>query len=362
MLQPRVTFWLGGWHPTREAVSKEVQALRSQASSSWVVSVTEDNALSWDRRDRRIHLPARHKNLAVMAMAAIEQLGQVSHAFNAIDSWIFLRPLGGRPLLYTVTADGSPAAYDRELFKHVSLFVAETEPLAESLLKAGVEPERVRVLHPGVDLQLFSPAPDAARGPFTVLFASAPMDAAEISGRGITLLVEAARRLPDVTFRMLWRPWGDQVAARRALAALDLPSNVVVRWGDSADIVAEYRQAHATIACFAPGVGKSAPNSVIEGLACGRPAILTDTVGLAPLVAKTGAGVVTARNADALVEGITLLRQDYRGYARRARPVAEEWFDITRFCAAYGRFYCALAEHRAPATGEIGISPAHAVR
>ena len=361
-MQPRVTYWLGGWHPTREAVSKEVQALRPQASSSWVVSVAEDNKLSWNWRARRILLPARHKDLTVMAMAAIERLGQVSHAFNAMDGWMFLRALGGRPLIYTVTTEGTPTARDRELFARVSLFAAETTSLADSLVRSGVEPSRVRVIHPGVDLKRFSPSRDEAPGDFTVLFASTPITAAEIEGRGIGLLGDVARRLPDVRFRTLWRQWGDQVAALRAVAALGLPSNVVVHWGDSADIVDEYRRAHATIACFAPGVGKSAPNSVIEGLACGRPAIVTDTVGLAPLVAQTGAGVVTARCADALAEGIDQLRRNYRSYARRARPAAETWFGLEQFSAAYGRLYRDLAEHRVPAMDGIGIAPAHAGR
>ena len=361
-MQPCVTFWLGGWHPTREAVSKEIQALRPQASSSWVVSVAAENRLSWDLRQRSILLPSRHQNLAVAAMAAIERLGQVSHAFNAMDGWLFLRALGGRPTLYTVTTEGTPSARDRELLARVSLFVAETRPLADALVAAGVDPVRVHVLHPGVDLRRFSPPRDPASGRFTILFASSPINASEIDGRGVRLMADAARRLPDVTFRMLWRNWGDHAAALRALNALDLPPNVVVRWGDSLDIVREYRQAHATIACFAAGVGKSAPNSVIEGLACGRPAILTDTIGLAPLVADTGSGVVTARNADGLAAGIESMRRDYGAYASRARPAAETWFDLDRFCTAYGRFYRDLAERRVPAMDELSVARAHAVR
>jgi len=323
--------------------------LRAQTTASWVVSVAPENRFGVDLRQRRVLVPTGRPNLAVVAMAAVERLGQVSHVFNALDGWLFLRALGGRTVLYTVTTAGEPTPRDRELLARVSLFVAETEPLAGTLAAAGVEPSRIRVVYPGVDLDAFEPAPPVSDGPFTVVFASTPADARDIDRRGIPLLADVARRMPDVRFTMLWRRWGHQADARGALEGLALPANVIVRWGDVADMAHEYRRAHATVACFALGGGKSAPNSVIEGLACGRPTVVTDTVGLAPLVARTGAGVVTARDADALADGVEHLRRRYEAYARRARPVAEEWFDVRRFSTDYARFYRALADRRTPA-------------
>jgi len=97
------------------------------------------------------------------------------------------------------------------------------------------------------------------------------------------------------------------------------------------------------VVCFAPEFGKSCPNSVIEGLACGRPALLTDTCGIAELVAAEGAGRSAPRTAEGLAEALDGLRADYDLHAARARALAERRFNRAAFVAAYGALYERLA-------------------
>jgi len=124
------------------------------------------------------------------------------------------------------------------------------------------------------------------------------------------------------------------------------PANFRVIQGDVTDMAAVYRDAHATVCCFEAGYGKSAPNSVVEGLAAGRPALLTDTCGIADLVADWQAGVVTQRSAEALAQGVDDLRRGYAAASAQARRLAEEEFNSRRALERYARLYRQLAAQR----------------
>ncbi len=142
---------------------------------------------------------------------------------------------------------------------------------------------------------------------------------------------------------VLWRRWGDVATSLARLAERNPPDNFRIHVADQANMRAAYRAAHATVCCFKEGYGKAAPNSIIEGMASGRPALVTDTCGIADLVEEKEAGVVTARNPDALAAGIDLLRARYEHVRRHARRLAEEQFDSARGVARYSEIYRQLA-------------------
>ncbi len=337
-VQPRLTYWTGTWHPSTEAISKEVEILRRQPGHLGpVVSFSARQHSGLHARDGVIKLAGSRHGLLHLLAALIEPRGRITHAFGAANAWHLLRVLGRRPLLFTVALPGSalgPTLYDK-----VSIFAAESEAIAATLRAAGVREDRIEVVYPGINLAQFVPAPLPAARPFRILFASTPAHVEELDVRGIPMMVEAARRLPDVEFVLLWRRWGDESAARRALESLDLPRNVIVDRRDAASMVEEYQRVHATIVFYAEGFGKSCPNSVVEGLACGRPALLSDTTGIASLVEEHGAGVVVPRTVDGMVEGIERMRAEGQGLGTRARQLAERAFGVDRFRQHYAALY-----------------------
>lgn len=334
-----VSYWTGVWEPAFEAHSQEVEALRrALAPGAAVVSAASRQRTRLVPRRGVWRLNSRRALLLRGLGAWLEPRAAVSHLFGGMGNWHFLRALGRRPLLFTVTLAGRPA--DLALYRKVSLFAAETEDLAERLAGAGVAPERIRVIAPGVDLERFAPAPaDPQPRPFRLLFASAPALPDELAERGVPLLVELARRAPGVEVVLLWRPWGDIAAARRALAALEPPANLRLEFGARDDMPAVYRSCDAVVHCPRPDFGKSAPNAVIEGLACGRPALVTSACGLAAPIAAAGAGVVAEASAAGLAAGIERLRCGYASFAAAARALAVLRFDRAAFVAAYARIY-----------------------
>ncbi|MEO5588387.1 MAG: glycosyltransferase [Gemmatimonadaceae bacterium] len=277
--------------------------------------------------------------------SVLEPVGDLTHVFGSLDSWHLLRAVGRRPAVMAFVLPGVFA--ERSLHRSVSAWVVESEPLRDQLLAAGVPPHGIRLIYPGVDLGRFRPAAPPADS-FRVVFASTPADPAEFEARGIPLLVETARRCPDVEFVLPWRQWGDADAATCALALLQPPPNFRVDPQDVVDMSEVYRSSHATICLFSPGFGKPCPNSVIEGLASGRPVVLSHACGISSLVGRHGAGLSVSSDSRAVAAAINRLRDDYDRFSERARLLAEMRFDLRLFLKTYRDLYAEVAEEHAP--------------
>jgi glycosyltransferase involved in cell wall biosynthesis len=337
----RVTYWTGIWQPHREALSKQVAQLRAALDpGAPVFSLSAGQPSSWPR-DGVWRLSMRHYNVFRVLAAGLERRGRVTHAFGSVDAWHFLRVLGRRPLLMTVALPG--AVLDAATYRHVRRFAVETDALADVLCQGGVSADRIEVIPPGIDLAEFTPTPPPDTR-FRVVFASTPADPAEFEIRGIPMLVELARARYNIDVVLQWRQWGPLSEAERLIARMDPPENLILDRRDVNRMSTVYQQAHATVCCFAEGFGKSAPNSVIESLACGRPALLTDTCGLSRLVQREGAGVVVPRTVEDLARGVDELQAGYEDYARRARALAIAQFDEKRIIERYGELYRLLAD------------------
>ena len=355
-MPPRVTYWTGIWEPAREALSKEVEALRRELHpTAPVVSLSNGQRSSVSPGDRVIRLAGTRWMAFRAAAALLEPFGDVSHAFGAMNAWHQLRALGRRPLIFTVALPG--AALDPALYQKVTVFVAESECLADDLRRAGVAPERIHVIYPGVDLAEYRPAPRAARDRFHVLFASAPSDTREFDARGIPLLVEVARLCPEIDVTLLWRSWGDQHAARRVFASLNPPENIRIDQRRGRDMVSVYQDADAIACLYEPGFGKSCPNSIVEALGCGVPALVSSACGIAGLVARAGAGIAAARNPADVADAVRTLRHDHARFSAAARKLAERHFDIRQFVGAYASLYERTTE-TAAIGGRIDVVPA----
>ena len=338
----RVTYWTGIWDPAREALSKEVATLRAALSaSSPIVSFSAGQRTRVIPRQGVVQLSAR-RWLVLRALARVlEPLGRITHVVGELGPWHLLRAVGRRPTLLTVAIAG-PSIH-RALYTKVSLFAAESDALARSLVDAGVPRERIHIIYPGIDLSVFDSHPMTSLDPFHILFASTPADPREFEARGIPLLIEATRRCPDVRLTLLWRRWGRLADARAALAALAPPSNVVVEYRDASDMRAEYHRVAATACLYAEDFGKPCPHSVIESLACGRPVLVSRTLGVASLVEQAGAGIAVPRTVEGVVAGIQRLRQLAARGSEAPRRVAVERFSLEQFVSRYAALYDQLS-------------------
>jgi glycosyltransferase involved in cell wall biosynthesis len=290
--------------------------------------------------DRVVQLAGTRWMTLRLLAAVLERRARLTHVIGEMHAWHLVRALGRRPILFTVTIPGRPLP--KTLLDKVAVFAVESEALAGDLAQAGVGRERIRIVYPGVDLSRFSPPP-LRQGRFTVVFASSPSSPDHFEARGIPLLVETARLCPELDIRIMWRNWGQTDALRRALAALHPPANVINEWGDVVDMAAVYRGAHAAIFLPASNYGKSCPNSIVEALACGCPAIVSEGCGIAAMLDETGCGLQVRRVPSEVANALRKTAIEYSSRTTAARATAVLHFDSRQFFSAYRSLYSEMS-------------------
>jgi glycosyltransferase involved in cell wall biosynthesis len=335
-VSPRIAYWTSAFEPEMEAIASEVATLRRRFRSSvvWGLSHRHGALLSWERGyclHPRLHLLFR------AATRILEPTFQLNHIFGSIGDWFYLRGARRRPTVLTMAAASDPV--EPALLERVDRFAVEFPAGREHLQQLGIDPGRIRLIFPPVDLHRFRPTPPPD-GPFTVLFASSPDEASWLEARGVPQLLEAVALRPGMRFRLLWRPWGNSLhRVRQWIDERDLP-NVELVVGRVVDMASEYASAHTTVALFTQmDRCKPAPNSLIESLACGRPVVTTPEVGLADVIREGRAGVICPSTGHALAEALDCLKTDWQSFSADARCLAERRFAVESFLESYQRLY-----------------------
>lgn len=323
-------------HPEMEAIAGEVALLRShfRRSVSWGITTQRRLQFSWRRGFG--FSPVFYKPFRA-ATYLLQRMFQINHLFGGLGDWFHLQSLNTGSTVMTLATSSEVA--DCSLLRKVDHFAVEWPGAVDLLNSYGVSNDRITVILPPVDVERFNitEEPDA---PFTVLFASSPDRADWFEGRGIYLLLEAARQLPDVKFRLLWRPWGDGVNVIKKMLAGAEYSNVELVIGRFADMSWEYQNVHATIAPFVdPQKCKPIPNTLLESLACGRPVVMTRQVELGKVLGQSESVVVCDPEVQSVVPAIKQLQTDWKQRSTEARSLAERTFDARRFIRQYDELY-----------------------
>jgi glycosyltransferase involved in cell wall biosynthesis len=205
-----------------------------------------------------------------------------------------LRPgsLGARMLL----------AIDRYSFRHADLVVADTEAHADYFAAlAGLPRDRVASCLLGAEDEIFHPAwspPDR----FSVLFVGkfAPL-------HGVETILEAARLLPEVPFRIVGSGQLDALLA-------SAPANVErMGWVSHRSLPEVYGAAGCALGLVGTTekAARVIPNKAFEALACGTPLVTADTPAARELLRDgVDALLVPAGDAPALAGAIERLAGD----------------------------------------------------
>src|SRR5207249_4017135 len=180
-MSPRIAYWTSSFEPEMEAIAAEVAILRRRfpGSVAWGLSKRHWALFSWRRGyclNPKFHLLFR------AATRLLERTFELNHILGSVGDWFYLQGSRRRPIVLTAVAAGRPVA--AALLQRVDRFVVEYPHGREELKRLGIDEARIRLILPPVDLGRFIPQP-APEGPFTVLFASSPDDAAWLDARGV---------------------------------------------------------------------------------------------------------------------------------------------------------------------------------
>jgi glycosyltransferase involved in cell wall biosynthesis len=201
-----------------------------------------------------------------------------------------------------------------------------------------VDPERITVIHNGIDTEAFRPEPGVARDRWQLITTASADQPLKGTQHLLPAFAALCRRYPELRLVFVGKPKSGG-ATERLIAELGVGARIDFVHGLSPDAFrALYaRSAIAVVPSEYEGFGLPAG----EAMACGVPVVSTDGGALPEVVGDAGM-VVPARNPAALEQGIArlleseLLRADL---AARGQQRMLERFSWARAADAFVEFY-----------------------
>jgi glycosyltransferase involved in cell wall biosynthesis len=340
----RIIYWsLTCLQPEIEAVSKEIFQLANNFKKSFIFGISPHYRLCCSYKNRYIGFNPRFDPLLRLIIPLLEQGCDINHVYGEPCPWIFYKTLKRKPLLLTIAAEKGMPRLD--FLARCRKILVQTATFRQKLLALGVDKDRVEVAYPAVDLTSFRPYEPTMRlaGRPRVLFASAPRSEEEMKGRGVHLLLEAAKQSTNVHYRLLYRQWNSGYTSLKATqdrVNIEGLHNVMLTDDVVADMPSIYNQHHFTVIPYTtPDGGKECPNSLVEGLACGLPVLITTVSPFAYFVDENKCGVIFDPTPAGLVGAIEQGMSQYAELSGNAMRVAKEHFAEDVFLQRLERIY-----------------------
>lgn len=208
------------------------------------------------------------------------------------------------PMAATVWLAERPlaAAYRRAGFHAIS------ESTRDDLVGRGVRPERIRVIHPGVDSVHYAPDPAEPRAPHPRFLYVGRLKRYKGVSVAIRALALARRTRPDLRLDVAGS--GDYAAALRQLVT-ELGQEEAVRFHGFVTEAEKVRLLRTTWANVFPSPKEGWGITIVEAAACGTPSLASDSPGLRDSVRHGRTGyLVPHGDAAALADRMLELAAD----------------------------------------------------
>jgi glycosyltransferase involved in cell wall biosynthesis len=251
-----------------------------------------------------------------------------------------------KPIIYTLVSGlAAEGAISCSFFRQtIHTVVVSNERNLVQLKSAGLH--NVHLIPPGIDTTRFTyTSPPSLKDGLILLAGSAPWTVGQFRLKGIDLLLEAARRRPDLRLVFLWRGVLWKEMARRVQQSGVAPRVEVLNY--RVDVNRILSRVHAGVCLVEdPAVLKAYPNSLLEAVVAGRPILVNARLPIADYVAAKGCGVVIERmDVEGLLAGLDELARDYPRW--QANTGAAD-FPLERLVAAYSTLYQELEGYSTP--------------
>ena len=323
-----------------DAVMQEVELLRSRFASEMVFILP--SARPRARFPRPLY--GLHRLRTIRRLVPTIDL---CHLYNAELYYFPLLRFIRKPVLYTVVSGlgRENRIPSTDVLRRLEGIVVPSVYDLERLKQRGLD--NGHVVRPGIDVSRFTQAPPAAGSEFVLVAGSAPWTRKQFRTKGVNALLQVARRMPSLRLVFLWRGWLTE-EIRRRVNALGL--------GDRVDIHSErvdvnqvlHRADAAVVLADKQKLVKAYPHSLLEALACGRPALISDCIPMADYVRKTRCGeIVPSLEPSDVLRAIQRLRENYEEYRVNACRVGKTDFSQEDLVKSYRDLYESIAgSHR----------------
>lgn len=217
-----------------------------------------------------------------------------------------------KPIVYTISTGMNSNRSGPD-----STFVVSSAHEAEILHSRGFG--RVHVIRPGIDLsKIQAMPPQKTDTEFVLLAGSAPWNTRQFETKGFELLLKALKLIPEMKLICLWRgtlnrEWSDRVQ----LSGLTDRVEIIQEKVDISEVLS---RCHAAIVLSAtPDQIKSFPNSLMEALAAGRPALISRCIPMSHYIEDNNCGkVVEELRLEELINAISGIIDEYSAFSRTA--------------------------------------------
>lgn len=343
----RIAYWTTAClEPEIEAVSKELFDLAAAFRDSAILAVSPHLSFTVDRRRRLAGFHPRFTPLLRGLIPVLERSAAVNHIYAEVSPWLFFKSLRRRPIILTIASEkGDPNA---EFLARCQVIVAQTQSMHDRLSRLGVERDRVRLIYPGVDLKRFgSGQRRSSRVRPKVLLATFPRAQEELGARGVCFLLEVAKKYSAIDFSLVCRPWSRGNTAERAVVQRirdEGLQHVALLQGVQKDMQSIYQEHDFTVIPYTSvDGGKECPRSLVESLACGVPALISEVAPFAPFVREHDCGCVFEGTPEGFANALEAALSAYETISGNASRIAREFFDLSGTLREYGRIYDEVA-------------------
>jgi glycosyltransferase involved in cell wall biosynthesis len=238
-----------------------------------------------------------------------------SHLYSSTVFCAFMRMIGSSPLVITNHGLVSQIApiwlqkiyiptVARWVYKTADRILCYTETERDQLIGLGTPPEKISVIHNGVDTDRFAPLANTLPKKQILWIGK------YVPGKGVKYLLQGfhlfSKVFPEYTLLMIGRgPQKDDCL--RMIDDLGLMKKVIIRdFVDNNDLPDIYRQSSIFIL---PSLEEGVPRSILEAMACGVPVACTNLPQLVKIV--SGCGILfPPRNPEALAAALSDLESD----------------------------------------------------
>jgi glycosyltransferase involved in cell wall biosynthesis len=339
MVDTKIAYWTYNYAPKWEAASMEIQTLMTEFGKQFDTRIISQNfknkKIKIRGKDKQFPLP--FSLIALPFFSRIASRFTINHLFSSPSEPLLLSRIGSKNTILTITKDSETLhGLEKNLpyLEQLRYIAVESEWHQELLWQVGINSSKVKLIYPGTVVKPYFPA----SGPFTILFATGPMQEGLFLTRGIYLLLKAAAELPDVQFKLIWR----DVDYDRLLQLIHQEGleNVEVKNGYIPDMDKMYQSAHSVVLPgLTSGSLKPAPHSALDSLAHGKPVLISRPSSIAGLIERSQCGVVFDATSDSLIAAIRQLMTHYDQYQGNCHVTIKDCFSKTFFLESYREMY-----------------------
>jgi glycosyltransferase involved in cell wall biosynthesis len=199
----------------------------------------------------------------------------------------------------------------KETLKQADKIIAVSNATKTYVLSLGADPNKIKVLHNGVDLDRFQPLPKIKEGMRKILGISKEAKVVLTVRRlvyknGVDTLINAAniavKKKQNIVFIIAGKG-PDMISVQRQIEFLGLEKNIKLT-GFVADQDLHLYYNTADLFVLPSKSGEGLPLVALEAMACGLPVIATNVGGINEIMVKNFGKLVPANNPKALADAI----------------------------------------------------------